>query len=280
MIKSGEKKTKTAALWFEKLQKQADLVRLGAMDDGNQDLSNLALVCHGVSESLLSFRAIQLPATFDDERGRLRMLRSDLQDLIYLDICCYILSVLLNGERQTPQTYHVLKTRLWYILEEDEEDETVDGENRWIRNMEPIALEIARAKSMIAPETGPLCPSAIDTVEIHVQRHFTQFTQVFKVFSTNLFRNLQQETLTVAKRYLQMTPLEISESQRGPASEQREPGTPPYADVQSIAKRLAHVGVLHWWIWGPLVYQRDSTEDWDKALSPEGSQDGDIRMEG
>jgi T-complex protein 11 len=69
----------------------------------------------------------------DHQRGRLRMLRSDLQDLIYLDMCCYILSILLNGKRQTPQTYHVVKTRLWYILEKDEKDEkdeTVNGENK------------------------------------------------------------------------------------------------------------------------------------------------------
>jgi len=277
LIAEGEKETRPAAEWFTDLQRQTALTRLDASRD--DDRANLTILLGGMCKSLLSFQAVPLPSTFDDEKGRIRQLRSDVQDLIYLDVCCSVLRALLNYQRQNVQTYNVLKTRLWYIMEEM--DDPADGSNRWTRSVDSIALEIARAKSIIAPDRGPICTRSIHEAEVLVREHFTQSTRVFEEISLSIIRTLEDEATGVAIQYLRMSPLEISESQRGPSCPQRASGNQPYPDVQSSARRLAHVGVLHWWVWGPLVYLRNSgTDGWGEVRSPARCRENDFRMEG
>jgi hypothetical protein len=228
---------------------------------------------------MFSSHEVSLPETFADEKGRIRKLQNNVLDLIYLEICCHALNALLNGRRQATQTYNVFRTRIWYIMEEG--DETWGGEKHWISMIGSIAVEIARAKSMIAPETGPISDATISEAEAHLREHFAHPTRgVFEEFSTALSEKLQYETLGVARQYLQMTPLEISERQRNPMSPQRQGRISPYPDIHLIARRLAHVGVLHWWVWGPLVYQRDPiAEGWNQTPGSGASRDDDIQME-
>ena len=66
---------------------------------------------------------------------------------------------------------------------------------------------------------------------------------------------LLKVTLEFARKYLNMSPLAICESQRNfPQS----PSQLEY-DAEQIAAKLAHIGVLHWRVWGPILYLGDVT---------------------
>ena len=54
-----------------------------------------------------------------------------------------------------------------------------------------------------------------------------------------------------------------------PPSQRNHPPSPVsqqhYYDVERISMRLAHMGVLHWKVWAPILYVRESVSPGDVA---------------
>jgi hypothetical protein len=101
----------------------------------------------------------------------------------------------------------------------------------------------------------------VTRIEKKLESRLSEESDWFLRTQTATKEKLLGNTLTFAKKYLQMSPYEIWKSQsRNRFLNQAQPSQ-RYIDLEAIAMRLAHIGVLHWRVWGPLLYLRDSPND-------------------
>ncbi|KAJ5787207.1 hypothetical protein N7457_002197 [Penicillium paradoxum] len=253
-------------------------------------LKPLEALFRGISEQLLQFLSpTEFPETFLFDSERLWQLRSTIQNLINLDIAWYIFESYVNKHKRylsTPEeTYSTFRSRIWSLMENgmdlenrivgnpDNNDDDPDhrGGKRWTQNMRCIALEIARFACAALQLDPVVADEVIVPIEEALEWHLSNESDLFIFFQNSMRGKILATTLTAARKYLPLSPLAICESQRaplsatsglaqatsvsGPASAQAL--TAQQLDIERIGMRLAHIGVLHWRVWAPLLYLRD-----------------------
>lgn len=143
--------------------------------------------------------------------------------------------------------------------------------------MRCIALEIARFACAALQLDPVVADEVITPIEEALEWHLSNESELFVFFQNSMRSKILATTLAAARRYLPLSPLAICESQRAPlsvASGHAVPQTgaagasgsvntsslvltPQQSDIERIGMRLAHMGVLHWRVWAPLLYLRD-----------------------
>ena len=215
------------------------------------------------------------PDTFEFDAGRLFRLRIDIQDNICLEICYQVFrELVVKCNQHAPvqaDEYASLRFGIRSVL-----DGPITGVEcpRWQKNISGVALEIARALStreLKDTENGDSgCRSRVATldgniiqlIEKTLESSFNSESPRYRHVQEHIQRRLETETFCLAKRYLAMSPLEMCEAQL-----QRKGSDYP-ADVESVAKRLAHIGVLHWKVWAPLLYVREAPPTPESGNAP------------
>jgi len=251
----------------------------------------LEALLRGISEQLLQFSPPDdFPETFLFDSERLWQLRSTVQNLINLDIAWYIFESYVNKHKRylsaPEETYSTFRSRIWSLMEDgmdldnriagnpgdNDDDPDHRGGKRWTQNMRCIALEIARFACAALQIDAVVADEVIAPVEEALEWHLSNESDLFAYFQDNMRAKVVTATLAAAKRYLSLSPLAICESQRVPPSTASGSGplnaavagsgsgqalTPQQSDIERIGMRLAHMGVLHWRVWAPLLYLRD-----------------------
>ncbi|KAJ6123858.1 hypothetical protein N7471_011175 [Penicillium samsonianum] len=259
-------------------------------------LKPLEALFRGISAQLLQFAPpADFPETFLFDSERLWQLRSTVQNLINLDIAWYIFESYVNKHKRylsTPEeTYSTFRSRIWSLMEDgmdlenrvagnpnnNDDDPDLRGGKRWTQNMRCIALEIARFACAALKLDPVVADEVIVPIEEALEWHLSNESELFVFFQNSMRAKILTTTLTAARRYLPLSPLAICESQRAPLSAALGPAapqtgaagasgsvntsslalTPQQSDVERIGMRLAHMGVLHWRVWAPLLYLRD-----------------------
>ncbi|PYI06628.1 Tcp11-domain-containing protein [Aspergillus sclerotiicarbonarius CBS 121057] len=225
----------------------------------------ISLLFGGISDFLLQFHNPEaFPETFVFDSDRLWQLRSCLQNLISLDICWFIFESYVNAQKRylsaPAQTYATFRTRIGSLMEENEE--CPRGSPLWLKNVRCIALEIARFACAACFQDGSVSDDVIAPIETALEWHLSNESYLFQYFQSSLREKLLGATFATAKKYLDMSPLAICESQRN--QPQTAMGQQHY-DVERISMRLAHMGVLHWKVWAPILYVRESVTPTDVA---------------
>ncbi|KAJ5614302.1 hypothetical protein N7528_007956 [Penicillium herquei] len=179
----------------------------------------------------------------------------------------------------------------------DEDGPEYRGGARWMQNMRSIALEIARFACAACCLDSVVADEVITPIEAALEWHLSNETDLFHYFQNAMREKILTATLSSACKYLPLSPLAICESQRttpsatntGPlipaasstpnsnsnTSSSTSSGTgngtattsqssaPQQYDIERIGMRLAHLGILHWRVWAPLLYMRDKIADID-----------------
>lgn len=261
------------------------------------DFGPVATLFQGLFDFLLDFdHPTNFPETFQFDTERLLQLRVDLQDLISLEICYYILDGLLSRQGRNhplqPQVYANLQRRVLSLLEDNDDYRASHKEPCWQSNIGSIALEIGRA-ACFACGCHSIPDDVINVIEKTLRACFSGNSAMFQHYQKSVRDRLETATFTLAKDYMHMSPLAICESQRArpylnsgqgqippppppppPQQHQQTPQQFRYADYDAIARRLAHIGVLHWRVWAPLLYARE------EAATPEaGVESGEPDVE-
>ncbi|KAJ5113369.1 hypothetical protein N7456_001903 [Penicillium angulare] len=198
------------------------------------------------------------------------------------------------------ETYSTFRSRIWSLMEDgqdtesrvmnsmDEEDPDFRGSARWIQNMRSIALEIARFACAACSLDSIVADEVIAPIEAALEWHLSHETDLFHYFQNAMREKILAATMSSARKYLPLSPLAICESQRvaptssntGPlvstgtstnpnshshptSNNSMQPAPPQQHDIERIGMRLAHLGVLHWRVWAPLLYLRDEIADLD-----------------
>lgn len=228
----------------------------------------ITVMFHGLTELLLQFqKPDEFPETWLFDSDRLWQLRTGLQNLINLDISWYIFESYIHAQKRylsaPAETYATFRMRIGSLMEESSEDDCERGSSpRWFKTVRSIALEMARfASAACCSDAANVSDEVLAPIEAAVEWHLSNESDLFRYFQNAMREKLMAATCILAKRYLSLTPLGICESQRAcfyhpPIVSQQQ------IDIEHIAMRLAHMGVLHWRVWAPLLYVRES-------LSPE-----------
>ncbi|KAJ0419938.1 T-complex protein 11-domain-containing protein [Aspergillus carlsbadensis] len=251
----------SSRLWYLNLREQ----ELRRMEDPTQTdgFWPLSLLLQGLSEILLQFDNPEgFPETFIFDSDRLWVLRACLQNAINLEICWYILERYVQSHKRhipSPErTCATFRSRVGTLMEENED--CARGSPRWLKNVRSIALEIARFANMA-------CCGDVriedDVIERMLEWNLSNDDDLFRASRDILRQKLLYATFGLAKRYLNMSPLAICEAQRhsphGSFDQQ-------HYDIERIATRLAHIGVLHWRVWAPILYVRESMPPTDGSM--------------
>ena len=226
------------------------------------------------------------PDTFEFDVVRLWRLRSDIQDSICLEICYHIFEDITKSRHPHcsigPESYSGLRTSLWSMLDEGETGATECS--RWQDNAGGIALVIARAISMHDGRSSNSGGRVINydknvlrLVEKILETSFTPQSERFRHFKKLVNQKLETTTLDLARRYLLMTPLEMCNAQ----CHRKTSSGASALNVELLGKRLAHIGVLHWKVWAPLLYVREEALSLEQrtAVPPQDTNDGPSPME-
>ncbi|RAL09010.1 TCP11 family protein [Aspergillus homomorphus CBS 101889] len=240
----------------------------------------ISVLFRGVSDLLLQFHNPEaFPETFVFDSDRLWQLRTCLQNLINLDICWFIFESYIHTQKRylsaPAQTYATFRSRIGSLMEENEE--CARGSVAWVQNVRCIALEIARFACAACCSDGTVSDEVIASIEDALIFHLSNESNLFQYFQGSLREKLLAATSAAAKKYLNMSPLAICESQRNFPAATTTTTTSTAAvmahqqqhyDVERISMRLAHMGVLHWRVWAPILYVRESVSPTDVATIP------------
>ncbi|KAH8697190.1 putative camp-mediated signaling protein Sok1 [Talaromyces proteolyticus] len=256
-ITSRELKIEGTKAWYQDGQKRiADLPK----EFATRKFSPVAVLLRGLCELLLQGDDdVKFPQAFQFDNHRLWQLRTEVQNLINIHVCWSIFESMVTN---TPYGHsytrsHLLSTfmmRISALLNEiDVSSNQGPKLGTRLPNDASIAVEMARLVCEVNRSTGEVSDEALSTVETALKKSFTEDSFTFRLVQNCVRQQLQHTTYELAQRYISMSPLEICESQRARQLLRSQP-----SDLGYIATKLAHIGVLHWRVWAPLVYMAET----------------------
>lgn len=298
-----------AKKWYLDLRHQRNCFGPHRQQELMVNFEPIAVLFMGLFSLLIPFDSPKaFPATFEFDANRLWHLRADIQDLMGLEICTHVFELMATRYTRhvsyLQQTKSALQSRIFSILDDGDNTSIVESDNshrhsqnnsgvnstdnRWKNNMSRIALELAQTICALDGSSGTNTRYPDDHtllfVEKSLQSFFTSPVQQFREFRLTIQQKLEKATFVYAKKYLRMTPLEICEDQRSRQIQDHKLNNSngnnksnissqvPYAEVDSIAKRLAHIGVLHWRVWAPMLYVGEA----NGAFGPTGANERSV----
>ncbi|ETN40474.1 uncharacterized protein HMPREF1541_04751 [Cyphellophora europaea CBS 101466] len=235
-------------------------------------VKGLHVLVHGLTE-LCTKRDTPLPITLKHDLSRLRQIQQELQDIIHFRICELLFDKIVRNLRQgnerPPNSARLCPMRLMDLIEDERGGaEEASASHPWRDNADSIAVEITQQafRGVVAAHKDSSTATVISPeVFRHVQRvlHDNFEAEDAKhAQADSLTPQLERRVLEHASRFDTMTPLEISEEQKrtyyhqaraaGGAAEHHHGRSLPQVD--DIARRLAHISVIHWRVWRGLAY--------------------------
>lgn len=251
LILANNYKADESKAWYLSLQQR---MPQSLRETTNGSFYPLSTLLYGLCEFLvLPNQRVSLPKTFELDLARLERLHSEVQKIINVHICWSILEASLRGvggKRSYNSEYSNFVTRILALMEEEGDSETESLKlNSHLSNSSGIAMEIARTICVATDQVEDVSDSILAMVEDAVVKSFARDSTQLQLIRNCVHQQLFQATCETAQRYVNMTPLEICDSQRRQAWLQSSS-----ADFSFIATKVAHIGVLHWRIWASLIY--------------------------
>lgn len=192
----------------------------------------------------------QFPATFTFDFDRLRALRVEFQTCMYQDICCKALDRIVRSFgyiASSPQdTYEEMLHRISEI------QSSLSTNNGMPVQSDEVALEIVRAAysscntthlptDQDVAETARFLELAMDVNSVHYQQ--------LQCSLCSELEDIVDEELDIISAF---TPLQILNYYHHSATHPRRSAR--RGGLQEIGERLAHIIILHWWTWAPILY--------------------------
>jgi hypothetical protein len=199
-------------------------------------------------------------------------LQEDVQDILYLHICVHVFKGFIHqhfGDRELPPGAY--KTLQWRIITIVENDSSGCRSESWQAQIEAVAMEITRAAYA---ECG-LKHCTIPDDDFKSTTGYLRQTFTPKSYGNLAYKfhvKLEQMTLAHASTFQEWSPLRISEAQKH-WQQSRLDKSLWRADAEDVARRVAHIAVLHWNVWAELVYLEGEGED--RAIGEVVVQDED-----
>lgn len=246
-IASNQFQVEDAKRWYKNEQQRVSDISMG---DTKQSFYPVAVLLRGLCELLIQADgAVQFPQTFYYDTQRLLYLRADVQRVIHMQVC-WVVFLTLVGDRDTCQRHHQDFARRVFVLMHgnDHQDHSL---GTLLQNDASIAIEIARLVCEATGRGNQVPDDVLMAVETGLKKYFAHDSPVIADVRDGMRRLLTLKTCGFAQEYIDMTPIDICEARRAHDGELEGYHM---SSMRMIPTRLAHVGVLHWRVWAPLVY--------------------------
>ncbi|PSN68856.1 hypothetical protein BS50DRAFT_464708, partial [Corynespora cassiicola Philippines] len=211
------------------------------------------------------------PETFYLDQDRLRVLKCEINDLIFFDIC---LDLFTKQLRQfgydgpiSSSIRHQLRSSLTAII-----GDAIGGRglSAWTMNAEPLSLEILRQALALAGHSMTFNYDDLQKANNNLRVHLVKY---FLIHASKLENEFLPQVLSLTARHLNSSPLELFNNlithptpppARGfPTFLHHSTDTSPspssaYPEQFSdLSNRIAHIILLHWRVWGSIAYVQD-----------------------
>ena len=230
------------------------------------------------------------PPTFEHDFDRIRLLQLDFQFCITQAACgktfVETLRQLDHHRLPSSRSYDDLLNRISALI--TNEDSKPDA----IACVKEVALEIVRESYTVCGLEDLPSDELLEATEQRLLRSWNPASPLFKHFNEYFRTNLTNLVDHEVEAIVNLTPLQIlnhfnpAPSPLSPSHHQPQQHQNPQHWAQdeklqngllSIAKRMAHIAVLHWRVWDPILYRQPWSMDMHGNLVRVGPQrvDGD-----
>jgi hypothetical protein len=190
---------------------------------------------------LPSKEGMKIPDTFMFDKERISKLRSDVLDFVNLEIC---VRKWRNDGQSSPspsQTKSSLSAEESFLSSILALIEDTSWEGRWSKNCSSIALEILRLSNFEKNFEG------------YFNFHLSNTSsQTFRICESHVLSELYTHLLDHITHFSRLTLSQLI---------WRFQPSAPYRTLQDVSKHMAHIGILHWRVWAPLVYLENIEND-------------------
>lgn len=216
---------------------------------------------------IIATKCPNYPPTFEHDFDRLRLLQQDFQSCLTQVACRQIFiqtaHELGHNPPSLPETCDGLLTRISSLIA------TTEVKSDSSKQAKDVALEIARESYSVCGQSSLPSDSLLEKIEGRLVGFWSQrsglFREIEDFLATDLMNLVDREVEAIIDlaplqilNHLNPPPFPISNShlqqqqlqqQHWGRDEQLQNG------LVGIAKRTAHIAVLHWRVWGPILYE-------------------------
>ena len=187
----------------------------------------------------------EIPELLRYDSSRIFQLREELSDFVHLEICCDYLSSRLKGQSHHSRM-QTLKTRL-LDLTDGECTHAAGSDAIWNTHLDALSAEITRATyAALRPSTVSIPATAFARDNRNLSAQFHQVEGRLDKFA----EGLQEMVLKHTSSFQQLSALQISEMQQHHQQSRQNGACGRHVpDIDDIARRLAHMTVIHWRVW-------------------------------
>ena len=199
-----------------------------------------------------------IPFNFALDFDRLRTLQLIFQNIIYLFAChralVDTLRVLGWHETVPQESCTELNARVCRMFSDEEVRHSFRARN------ECVALEIAKMANEVRQDANLPRSEILAPIERFLKRSCNRQSDYFEERENHLGDRLQELVSKEANALVLLTPLQIKKRQV-PHGFKYMPGLDnEEIALEYIAKRVAHMGTLHWRVWAPTVYSAPTAD--------------------
>ncbi len=256
-IQENKITTQESQEWYDEARKEHQACQ-SLLEPNDQRQPFKALV-HGIVQRCTRRHREPLPATLAYDKGRLKKLRDDVQDSIYLRICLKVFNDLLSKRfgagRVAAGIYQTLEGRLVTLVGKRPAQ---SRRETWEAEIQDVGMEITRAAFKMCRQGHRQIPD--EAFEWTIAYLRGAFAEGYGPIAKEIHERLEQTTFLYTAIFQEKTPLQMSEAQK--LWEQTRTETRLWrADAEDIARRVAHMSILHWRVWASLVYLRGEEDE-------------------
>ncbi len=216
--------------------------------------SGVMIVAPAITKLIVT-NAEHLPPTFTLDYIRLRTLQEDFEHLMYQAACRWTLEEVLSSldwKTFFPQSsYDALFTRIFIITSADE------SKSSPLRLTEDVALEIVRVAYELCHISTLPSTKDLDFAASNLEYSSDASTSVFKDLQSYLAEDLQDIVDAEVQSTQDLTPMQIANRYVPKGSIPASPSAiTEQTRLRRLAQQISHISVLHWRVWGPLLYDQ------------------------
>ena len=211
---------------------------------------------------LVATNCLSLPATFEYDFERLRVLQTDFQTCLKKAACRQIfintLRVLDRHKPSPPDHCENLADRISTFAS------GLNLAHNPSSYIQDIALEIVREAYKACGITTLPSEALLAATELHLRQAWDSTSSAFENQQNILGNELGDLVNDIVGSVADLTPLQLLHhlNPLQPSPKPDERSTP-----LDLARRIAHIAILHWRVWAPILYQQ---QPWGRSRDAPG----------